>query len=208
MALYSTIFLCNPQQIAPGFPGWVPPLPKPVKRQIKNLFTGETLAVETREPEWPDSEDAEPLDREYHVVAIDGNYEDYLEGRLPPFVRGQPHWAAKDLTEIELSPLAQALCVEPRFQCPLYAPPSSGSALRELPSEMPPKLASLDERALDTVAGKWAATMSTPEYTLSVSGVKLNDGWTSSEAMAILRPIVAIARKASGGQRMYLLIEA
>jgi hypothetical protein len=50
--------------------------------------------------------------------------------------------------------------------------------------------------------------MSTPDYTHSVSGERLNDGWAANEAMEILQPIVALARQAAAGQRMYLLIEA
>jgi hypothetical protein len=207
VAIYTTFFLCNPEQLASGFPGWLPPLPKPVKRQFNNPFTGETTTVETREPEWPETEHAEMMDRDYQVVAIEGNYEDYLEGRLPPFVQRQPHWAAKGLTEIELSPLAQALGLEAKFECPLYGPPSLGAGLEELPSELVPKLGSLDQRGLQAVAEKWAASMSTPEYTHSVSGQKLNDGWTATDAIEILQPLVALARKGPG-QRMYLLIEA
>lgn len=48
MAIYTTIFLCKPQQLAAGFPGWLPPLPTPVKRQIKSPFTGQTAIIETR----------------------------------------------------------------------------------------------------------------------------------------------------------------
>lgn len=208
MAIYTTFFACNPQQLPSGFPGWLPPLPKPVERQFKNPFTGEISTVETREPEWPDGEDADLMDREYQVVAIQGDYEDYLEGRLPPFVQRQPHWAAKGLTEVELSPLAQAIGLEAKFECPLYGPPSCGAVLQELPSEMLPKLASLDERSLKALAAKWAATMSTREYTHSVTGVKLNDGWAQSDAIEILQPIVALARQAAAGQQIYLLIEA
>jgi hypothetical protein len=208
VAIYTTFFLCNSQQLVSGFPGWRAPLPKPVKRQFKNPFTGETSTIETREPEWPDGDDAETMDREYQVVAIEGKYEDYLEGRLTSFVQGQPHWAAKGLTEIELSPLAQAVGVEAKFECPLYGPPSYGAVLQELPPDMLSNLALLDERALKAVAGKWAGRMSTPEYTHSVTGVKLNDGWAQSEAMEILQLIVGLARQAAAGQRMYLLIEA
>jgi hypothetical protein len=179
-----------------------------VKRKFKNPFTGEATTVETREPEWSEDEGADPVDREYQVVAIEGDYDDYLEGRLPPFVQRQPHWAAKGLTEVELTPLTQALGVEAKFECALYGRPSSGAVLQELPSELLPKLASLDSKGLKTVAGKWAAAMSTPEYTHSVSGVKLNDGWSKSDALEILRPIVALAQKAAAGQRVYLLIEA
>jgi hypothetical protein len=207
VAIYTTFFLCNPQQLASGFPGWLPPLPKPVKRQFENPFDGETTTVETREPEWPEGEDAKMMDREHQVVAIEWNYEDYLEGRHPQFIQRQPHWAAKSLTEVELSPLAQALGVEAKFESPLYGPPSLGAVLQELPPELVPKLGSLDQRGLLAVAEKWAATMSTREYTHSVSGQRLNDGWAPSEAIEILQPLAALARQGPD-QRMYLLIEA
>jgi hypothetical protein len=70
------------------------------------------------------------------------------------------------------------------------------------------ELGTLAQRRLRAVAEKWAARMSAPEHTHSVSGEKLNDEWTSSDAMELLRPIVALAKKASGGEWMYLLIEA
>jgi hypothetical protein len=208
VAIYTTFFVCDAKQLAAGFPGWRLPLRKPVKRKFKNPFTGEMTTVETREPEWPDDKDVEPMDREYQVVAIEGDYAAYLEGRLPPFVQRQPHWAAKGLTEVELSPLAQAHGVEAKFECPLYGSPSSGAVLQELPSELLPKLASLDAKGLKALAGKWASAMSTREHTHSVTGVKLSDGWSKSDALEILQPIVALAQKAIAGQRMYLLTEA
>jgi hypothetical protein len=207
MAIYTTFFLCKPEELSGRFPGWRPPLPAPVRRQFKNPFTGEMSTIETREPEWPE-EGQDTVERDYQVVAIEGNYEDYLEGRLPPSVRACPHWGAKGLTEVELGPLAEALGVEPTFQFPLYGPPSSGAVLQELPPEMLSKLVSQDQRGFQAVAAKWAARMSTPEHTHSVTGAKLNDGWAAREAMEILRPIVALTRQATCGQRMYLLIEA
>ena len=50
--------------------------------------------------------------------------------------------------------------------------------------------------------------MSTPEHTHSVTGTKLSDGWTSENASQILEPLVALARKATSRQRLYLLIDA
>jgi hypothetical protein len=49
--------------------------------------------------------------------------------------------------------------------------------------------------------------MSTPDYTHSVTGVKLSDGWTAGEALEVLGPIAALARQAARGQQMYLLVE-
>lgn len=166
-------------------------------------FTGELSVVETCVPEWP--EDAsEETERTYQVVVIEGSYEEYLQDRLPPFIRSCPHWAAKGLTEIELTPLLEAVGVSAAIDFPIYGPPSSGATIQQLPAEFLAKATSLDQQK---VAQKWAAAMSTPEYTHAVSGQKLYDGWTAGEALELLQPLVDLARKASAGQQMYLLIE-
>jgi len=204
MAIYTTFFVCRPEELPGGFPGWRLPLAKPVRRKFRNPFTGEESVVETREPEWPDEAGDEP-EREYQVVAIEGSYEDYLEGRLPPFVRSCPYWAAKGLTEVELDPLLKAAGVAGSMECALYSPASSGAVVQQFPAELLAKVGSLDQKA---VAKRWAAAMSTPEHTHSVTGVKLSDGWQASEAESILESLVALARRASAGHQLYLLTEA
>jgi hypothetical protein len=204
MAIYTTFFLCKPEELPGGFPGWRLPLPTPVRREVRNPFTGAVAVVETRAPEWTDEPDI-GAERHFRVVVIEGNYEDYLEGRLPPFVRSCSHWAAKGLTEIELDPLLKAAGVATSIECALYSPPSSGAAVQQLPPEFLAGLGSLDQKA---VAGRWAAAMSAPEYTHSVTGVKLSDGLTASEALKILKSLVMLARKATTGQQLYLLTEA
>jgi len=204
MANYSTFFVCKPEELAGGLPGWRLPLAQPVRREFRNPFTGKASVVESREPEWPEGA-FEDLGREYRVVAIEGRYEDYLEGRLPPFVRSCPHWATKGLSELELAPLCEAVRLKPELECVIYSPPSSGAVVQQLPAELLAKLASLDDEA---VAGRWAAAMSLPEHTHSVSGEKLSDGWVTHDALAKLRALKALAREAAAGQRLYLLIEA
>jgi hypothetical protein len=209
MAIYTTFFVCSPDELIHMFPGWRPPLAVPVRRQFTNPFTGELTTVESREPDWPEDEEADGPELDYHVVSIDGDYADYLEGRLPPLVRACAHCAAKGLTEVELGPLAEALGVEPKFEYPLYAPPSwETTLLQELPPEMLPRLLSSDEKELQSVAERWAAKMSTPEHTHSVSGERLCDDWAASDAMDILRPIADLARRSLDSQRLYLLTEA
>jgi hypothetical protein len=207
MAIYTTFFLCKPEELPVGFPGWRLPLAKPVRRKVRNPFTGKMVVIESREPKWPKGAGDEP-DRDYQVVAIEGPYEDYLEDRLPPFVRGCSHWAAKGLTEVELKPFLESAGVDDRLEPAIYSPPSSSAMVQQLPTELLTKLGSLNQRGLRSVAKRWAAVMSTPEYTHSVSGIKISDGWTVSDAMEIVQPIVELARKAASGQRMYLLIEA
>lgn len=207
MAIYSTFFISRPDDLPGGFPGWCLPLPGPVWREVKNPFTGEVSRVESRAPLWPEDDD-ESFERDYVVVTGEGSYEDYLEGRLPEFVRAQPHFAAKNLTaEIELEELAQTLGATSEFKDALFSPPSFGAMLQQLPSDFVSKLAALDPRGLETIAGRWAAVMSTPDHTHTVSGKKISDGWNVSEAQEILEPIVSIARQISADQKMYLLVE-
>jgi hypothetical protein len=204
MAIYSTFFLCKPKELAKGFPGWRLPLAKPIRREIRNPFTGEWTVIETRVPEWPEDASEQP-EREYQVAVILGRYEDYLEGRLPPFVRGCPHWAAKGLTVVELVPLLEAVGVSTALECPLYAPPSSGASIDQFPSEFLARLDCIDQAA---VAKRWAEAMSTPEHTHSVTGRKLSEGWTTQEALDLLQSLVALAARATKGQQLYLLTEA
>ena len=205
MAIYSTFFLCKPKDLLTSFPGWRLPLPTPVLRQLRNPFTGQTSTIETQEPEWPD--EVEVFDEDYEVVAIEGDYQDYLEGRLPAPVQACPHWAAKNLTEVELGPLAEALAEQPQFASPLYGPPSRGALLLELPAGIVARLASLDQQGLANIAESWAAKMSTREHTHSATGEELAGGWAANETMQVLPPIAALAKRAAPDERMYLLIE-
>jgi hypothetical protein len=76
--------------------------------------------------------------------------------------------------------------------------------IQHLPPRSLGVLASLDQGA---VAKRRAATP-TREHTHSVAGVKLSDGWTASEALGFLKPLVALARGATAGQPTDLLTEA
>jgi hypothetical protein len=203
MAIYTTFFLCKPDALPGGFPGWRLPLPQPVRREYRNPFTEEIVLIESREPEWPEGS-GEELEREYQVVAIEGRYEDYLEGRLPPFVRACPYWATKGVTQIELLELIKVVGVEGSLECPIYGPPSVGAFVEQLPPQLLIELGSRDQQQ---IARQWAAAMSTPDHTHSVSGEKLYDGLTTSEALDKLQPLVTLACKATGDQQLYLLTE-
>jgi len=63
-------------------------------------------------------------------------------------------------------------------------------------------------KAPQQLAQKWAARMSTPEYTRSADGSnRLQDDWSVDDALSILGPLGDVAKKASPGQRLYLLLE-
>ena len=58
------------------------------------------------------------------------------------------------------------------------------------------------------LARRWAARMSTPEYTHSADGSeRLADDWTVEDAKSILEPLSELAKKTVAGHQMYLLLE-
>lgn len=207
MANYSTFFLCEPQTLWSLFPCWQPPLPEPVVREFKNPFTGQAVRISTREPDWPEDVEDEPQVASLEPLSIKGSYQDYLEARLPASVGAQPHWCSKGLAQGELEPLRHAAGVEPALETALYSPPSSGNMLEGLRPELVSKLAAADDNALRKIAERWAEIMSDPEHTDSASRERVLDGWSTDDAMGVLRPLVALARGASNEQRIYLLVE-
>ena len=210
MAIYSTFFLSAPEQLHSGFPGWKLPLPQPVTRSTINPFTLEKMTIETRAPEWDDVDPDDLPFPDMAVVAIEGDYQAYLEQRLPPFIQSQPHWCSKGLTLVELDPLIGIVTGidEKRLETPLYAHPSLGSWIAQFPSDFFEHLTAAEEAAITAVAEKWAATMSTPEYTHSMDGNRLSEGWTVEDASGILSNITELARRQEPGQSLYLLTEA
>jgi hypothetical protein len=134
MAIYTTFFLAEPKALADGFPGWRPPLAKPVRREFRNPFTGEAMVTESREPDWSEPVEVKP-GKKLRVIRVKSTYTDYLEDRLPPFVRRCRHWATKGVTEVELTPLLEALGVKGSLEPALYAPPIREAALQQLPAK-------------------------------------------------------------------------
>lgn len=204
MAVYSTFFVAKPQDVIEGFPGWKLPLVKPVRRELRNPFTGQVTSIESSEPDWTD-EDEEPWDPQHQALAVEGHYQDYLEGRLPSFIALQPHWTSKGLTDIECAPLLRAVGTTGKLRSALFAPPSADAALMEFPSEFISQVCAANPSEL---ARSWAAAMSAPEHTHSATGIRIRDGWTADDATQVLNPLIALASQANPDQRMYLLIEA
>lgn len=209
MAIYTTFFLGEPRQLLAALPGWKLPLPRPVTRRSINPFTREEIMITTREPEWDDFDPESMEIPEYQVVAIEGDYETYLEQRIPSYVQSQPHWCAKNLTSVELDPLIAAAIGtdDARLETALYAHPSLGTAIEQFPDAFVAQLKTAGDASLRSLAEKWAARMSTPEFTHSVSGVRLSDGWTVDDALGILKPLVELAKQQTINQSMFLLIE-
>ena len=210
MAIYTTFFLCESRELHPAFPGWKLPLSEPVSRTRVNPFTREEMTVETREPEWDDVDPNDMPMPEMGIVAIEGDYETYLQNRIPPFVQSKPHWCAKNLTSVELAPLVAAATgsEEKELETALYAHPSLSAGIEQFPDDFVTRLKSADESTLYAIAKKWAAEMSTPDFTHSVSGERIKDDMTLDEALSVVRPIADLAKKQENDQSMYLLTEA
>jgi hypothetical protein len=208
MAIYTTVFLARPLELSAGFPGWKSPLAEPVTRTFMNPFFKTEVTVTTREPEWPESEAFVPP--EYGVVAIQGDYGDYLESRIPAFVRSQHHWCGKGLTSVELDPLIAAAMdsEDAKLEPALFAHPSWSSALDEFPGAFVARLQEANEFAVRQLAQKWAKAMSDPQHTHSVNGDRLEPDWTMDEALRPLQSLVRLAKMRSDDERMYLLTEA
>lgn len=202
LAVYSSFFVASPESLLSGFPGWKLPLPEPVRREITDFF-GEKRMIETREPNWDDEPDTEP-EPEFVVTSMEGDYEKYLEARLPGFVRKSPHWCSKGLTNVELDPLGEVTDGEPALVDALFAHPSCNALIFTFREAVVERMRSSPQ----AVASKWAAQMSTPEFTHSVDGdTRVQDDWTVEDALSILTPLVELAHRAGAGQRLYLLLE-
>lgn len=206
MAVYTTFFLCEPEALPGGFPRWRLPLAQPVERKVKNPGTGETSVIQTREPEWS-ADLGDGLDREYKIASMAGSYQAYLEGRLLPFIRGCPHWAAIGLTQVELQPLLHATSVQAPLESAIYSSPSSSAMVLQIPSDLLAKLGALDRSGLESIAEHWSKTLSAPEFTHSKSGERISDGWTLGNALETIQAVVSLARKSTDAQRLYVLVE-
>lgn len=203
MAIYSTFFIANPDTLLSNFPGWKLPLDKPVNREIVDFF-GEKRIIETREPLWDDDVPEVALSTEYGVIAIEGDYTAYLESRIPLFVRNAPHWCSKGLTNVELDPLGELTDGKPALEEGLFAHPSRSAHLLVF---RPPIVDGI-LKAPQQLAQRWAAHMSTPEYTHSADGSdRLEEDWTEDDARSVLTPLGDLAKKARPGQCLYLLLE-
>ncbi len=207
MSAYSTFFVCTPDELTAGFPEWRPPLQAPVRRQFVDPWTKEVVTVETVEPEWPDEASAQPFVPTFDVMPMQGNYQDYLEGRLPPVVRDRPHWCSKGLTQIQLDPLGEACGLGRVLKSALFCQPDLSSQLLQLHAGLVEILSSIEGRTLKKCAKRWAKLMSHRNHTHSMTGVRMREGWKRDHAMAILNPLQELAIRCDNGKAVYLLIE-
>jgi hypothetical protein len=141
------------------------------------------------------------------VTEVRGRYEDFLENRLPAFVKSKPHWCTKGLTDLELGPLGQAAGHEAVLETALYCPPPPGAALFKVRSDLVSSLVAMGQGALQAVAENWAKIMSQPCYTHSASGRRLHPDWEASYALGVIQAITAIAKNRGDENDLYLLIE-
>jgi hypothetical protein len=209
MAVYTTVFVAPAAELPAGFCGWKPPLNEPRQRTFLNPYTQEEVTAVTDEPDWPDDSDEFDDPPHYEVVEIHGDYHTYLDQRIPPFVAARPHWCTKGLTDLELEALLAAITgTSNPFPNALYAPPSLSSVLLRLPDALIVELRGADEGRLLELARTWATAMSQPEHTHSVSGHRLNDGWSVDDALLPLQKLAELVKSQRHGESLYLLVEA
>lgn len=209
MAIYSTVFLCEPRQLLPAFPGWKLPLAQPVTRTRVNPFTQEGVTVQTTEPEWDDADEIAAPSAPAAVVAVEGDYAAYLESRIPEFVRRQPHWCTKGLTSYEFDPLVEAVTgeTEARLQSALYAHPTIPAGIEQFPNDFVLRLSEARSANLEVFADNWASAMSTPDRTHSPTGERVRDDWKARDAHDVLTSIAQLASRQQAEQAMFLLTE-
>lgn len=207
MAIYSTLFVAERGAISAGFPGWKEPLRAPRKRVAVNPFTREKMVIESTEPDWDGYDPAEAEPPEFGVKMIAGDYAQYLESRIPPWVRAQPHECLKGIMGIELGELVKVLIGGDTATLPtaLYSPPDSTAALDVFPDAATARLRGLAD--LGDVARQWATAMSHPDHTHSATGTRLEPDWTEATALSILEPLHGLAQRTSDGSSVYLLVE-
>jgi hypothetical protein len=105
---------------------------------------------------------------------------------------------------VELDPLGELTDGNPALEDGLFAHPSRSGHLFVF---RPPMVDGI-LKGQQQLAQKWAARMSTPEYTHSAdSSNRLQDDWSVDDALSILRPLGDLVKKATPGQRLYLLLE-
>jgi hypothetical protein len=139
---------------------------------------------------------------------MQGDYEEYLEQRIPSFVKATPHWCTKGLTSFELEPLVNLVSEdERRFTARLYAHPSLSAALEQVPDELSAFLQFASASRLRDLAEQWANAMSVPERTHSGGGVRVQDDWSTEDALESLTPLAQLARQMQEEHSMYLLTE-
>jgi hypothetical protein len=144
---------------------------------------------------------------QFTAMLLTGDYQKYLEQRMPAALKVRPHWATKGLSTVELNQLAESLDMTAEFDCPLYPPPPQSAVLEELPNELTQRLAGLRLAELDGVAARWAESMSQPSYTHSMTGARIMDDCTPQQARRMLWEIASLAKQVGTGQRLYLLTE-
>jgi hypothetical protein len=72
VAIYSTFFVCKPNEVLSAFRGWKLPLPEPVRREVVNPFTRKSMTIESRRPDWPEADAYEETGTPREIVSIEG----------------------------------------------------------------------------------------------------------------------------------------
>lgn len=179
MGVLTDFFVANDQQLAAVFTGWLRVADKPVERQVKNPFTGQSQIAREWPPQGP-------------VGA----------GELAeiPDVRQLPHVELKRIDHVKLARLHELLTGKPLRETldvlmkpALVHPSKQETGLHELPRELTTAICELPEHALETIAAKWQQT---EEMEL--------DGMTVGHCAEVLRLLRGLTSRIESDQRTYL----
>ena len=204
MAVYTTFFAATASELHAAFPGWLEPLRAPVRKTSVNPFTKKPVTYDSWEPEEVFSSQA-ALSKisAPTVVAIKGDYQAYLQGRLPKGVHALPHLAAKSVLSPHVEQLVAVVASRDKeaLRPALFATASmeTNATLDRLPTWGVDALANVDDGTISRLGD----TLATSEGWFS------DEGWKAADCAWLVRELrrVALEARARGGD-VYLLTEA
>jgi hypothetical protein len=160
MAVYTTFFAATVSELEAAFPAWKKPLPKPVKRTTVNPFTKKPHTCDSWEHE-------EVLGQQVpaakpRVIAMRGDYQDYLRQRLPARLERLPMLPANGVLSPHVEQILAVVANRAESLMPALFPPggstATGKTLDVLPTWGVEALASLDPTALIAIGDKLATS--------------------------------------------------
>jgi hypothetical protein len=189
MAIYTDFFVASEEELRATFPRRVPVAERPVERESRNPFTGESWKVKEWVPAepFPELRGGTTYPRPSGVEAV---------RRLP-----LAQW--KKVDQVKLATLQQFLAggefqptIEALFRPALVAPGDEDSKLFRLPREWVEAVAGID--AVGPLAEAWAAT---EECRL--------DNWSVEDAAEVIVSLRDLARRALAESKgMFLWVNA
>lgn len=204
MAIYSTFFLVSDDAaLDRALPGWRRPLIRPVPTQRVNPFTRATITCDSFDPKDAPGFVAAPSPQPPltsqpppPVGDAHAQYLAYLEARMPPGVRAQPHLAWKSITPLEIGLLVESWSEEPFDVASLRDVRfgAAGDSLTEVPRALCDALTAMSPGERRALATRW------------IEHEELAD-WEVDDCAALLANLALLIRSGGPLDRVLLLME-